>query len=642
MTIAVLLLCMTVSNAERRVALVVGNGAYDHSSRLKNPTNDADDVAASLADVGFDVITVKDVSIAEFRSAIAQFARRARNSDVSLFYYSGHGMQWEGQNMLVPTDATFEDAEIVPFEVIPLYEVMNALSLAGKAKILILDACRDNDAERALKRALAEEKGTRSTAIDRGLTRLEATQGQVVVFATQPNQTASDYFDGSSRNSPFTHAFLETIKEPGLEVGRTFRRVAGQVHKLTHGAQLPELSISLLGDFYFVPPEKAVSKSAEGVAADPSGPGDSGSAMTFDQWKEQTIASLPSAENAVRMADELTVVSWGGLYTKSQIEAYDKPYVRANPGVTIINENSSAEAMSMLRAMREEGRIDWDVVDMAAADAETLCEEGLAIKISPEKHLAPAPDGTPASKDFGPLLTPCLAPLIAFSMTAAYRNDAFEQRPDTICALFDTDKFPGLRSLEKRPDANLIWALICDGVDPDKVYDVLETDAGVERALSKLGSIREHIVWWTAGAQTPRLLADGEVVIGSGWNGRFFQLIEQNKQPVSILWHSQLLETEGWIVPAGLPPERTARALDYVRFATSSKRLADLAKYIAYSPARLSSLQWVGKHKTLNVDMKKHLPTYPDNLRHALLANPNWWAEHRDRLSNRFAEWLSE
>lgn len=642
MTIAVLLLCVTVSSAERRVALVVGNGAYEHSSRLKNPTNDADDVAASLTDVGFEVIRAKDVSIAEFRSVIAQFARKARNSDVSLFYYSGHGMQWEGQNMLVPTDATFEDAEIVPFEVIPLYEVMNALALAGKAKILILDACRDNDAERSLKRALAEEKGTRSTAIDRGLTKLEATQGQVVVFATQPNQTASDYFEGSSRNSPFTHAFLETIKEPGLEVGRTFRRIAGRVHKLTRGAQFPEMSISLLGDFYFVPPEKTVSTHSDESDGNSSTPDDANSSMTFDQWKEQTIASLPSATRAVRMADELTVVSWGGVYSKSQIEAYDKPYLQANPGVSITNADSAAEAIATLRAMREAGRVDWDVVDVAAADAETLCEEGLAMKISPDKHLAPAPDGTPASKDFGPLLTPCFAPLITYSMTVAYRNDAFEQRPNHICALFDVKNFPGRRSLEKRPDSNLIWALICDGVEPSKVYETLETDSGVERALNKLAAIREHVVWWTAGAQTPQLLADGEVVIGSSWNGRFFQLIEENKQPVSILWHSQILDLDGWIVPTGLSPERTARALDYVRFSTSSKRLADQAKYIAYSPARTSSLQWVGKHETLNVDMKKHLPTYPDNLRHAILSNPEWWAENRDRLYDRFSNWLSE
>lgn len=244
--------------AERRVALVVGNKNYKHATVLNNTLNDARDVKGALEDVGFKVIPANDVDLAGLRAAIQQFARESRGADVSLFYYSGHGMQWDGENMLVPIDATFEDAEIMPFEVVPLREVMNALSLAGKAKIIILDACRDNDAEQALKIALAEKQGKRSTSIDRGLVKLDATRGQVVVFATQPDRTASDGFGGSSRNSPFTHAFLETIREPGLEIGRTFRKVAARVDKLTGGAQLPEISISLLGDFYFKPGERAV------------------------------------------------------------------------------------------------------------------------------------------------------------------------------------------------------------------------------------------------------------------------------------------------------------------------------------------------------------------------------------------------
>ncbi len=252
-TIIFLICATSAALSERRVALVVGNGKYEHSSSLKNPVNDADDVAAALEKVGFTVIKATDVDLVGLQLAIRTFAREAKGSDVSLFYYSGHGMQWEGQNVLVPTDAKLKDAEIVPFEVLPLYEVMNALALAGKAKILILDACRDNDAERALKIALAEKRGQKSTNVNRGLVPLKATRGQVVVFATQPNRTASDEFGDTSRNSPFTHAFLETINEPGLEIGRTFRKVQERVDELTRGAQLPEISMSLLGDFHFVP-----------------------------------------------------------------------------------------------------------------------------------------------------------------------------------------------------------------------------------------------------------------------------------------------------------------------------------------------------------------------------------------------------
>lgn len=247
-------LAIACSNAfaEKRVALVVGNSAYQSAPALPNPVNDAEDVAVALEAVGFDVIHATNVNLQDFRSSIRQFAASARHADVTLFYFSGHGMQWDGENMLIPTDARFADANTIPFEVLPLSDVMTALSLAGKVKILILDACRDNDAERALKTALAEERGKRATNIDRGLVKLEASRGQVVVYATQPNQTASDAFGESSRNSPFTYALLQTIRQPGLEIGRTFRKVAAKVDELTNGTQLPEISMSLLGDFYFV------------------------------------------------------------------------------------------------------------------------------------------------------------------------------------------------------------------------------------------------------------------------------------------------------------------------------------------------------------------------------------------------------
>lgn len=274
--------CVAVvsAHAERRVALVVGNKNYKHTTVLDNTIHDAEDVTKALRKVDFKVIPANDVDLAELRAAIQQFARESRGADVSLFYYSGHGMQWEGENMIVPTDATFEDAELMPFELVPLREVMSALSLAAKAKIIILDACRDNEAERSLKIALAKKQGKRSTAVDRGLVKLDATRGQVVVFATQPDRTASDAFGSSSRNSPFTHAFLEEIEQPGVEIGRTFRKVAARVDKLTGGAQLPEISISLLGDFYFKPDTREASGT---TAADEPTPEVTPSPTTPDQ-----------------------------------------------------------------------------------------------------------------------------------------------------------------------------------------------------------------------------------------------------------------------------------------------------------------------------------------------------------------------
>jgi putative spermidine/putrescine transport system substrate-binding protein len=97
------------------------------------------------------------------------------------------------------------------------------------------------------------------------------------------------------------------------------------------------------------------------------------------------------------------------------------------------------------------------------------------------------------------------------------------------------------------------WALLCDGVAKEDVYDVLETEEGVDQALAKLGTIKDDVIWWSAGAETPQLLADGEVVIGSTYNGRLFSVIEEQKQPVKMLWDAQVFDLDGWIIPTGLP-----------------------------------------------------------------------------------------
>ncbi|TYO90134.1 ABC transporter substrate-binding protein [Oceanicella actignis] len=349
---------------------------------------------------------------------------------------------------------------------------------------------------------------------------------------------------------------------------------------------------------------------------------------------------MPPCENC---ANEMTIVSWGGAYQESQRKAYVEPYKAMNPGVNVIWDESSAEAVAKMRAMAEAGNITWDVVDVVASDAIRLCDEGLAMPIDPDTQLAPAPDGTPASVDFGDLLvTECFIPQIVYSTAVGYRTDMVSEPPTSICAIFDLEKYPGKRALEKRPIGNLEWALYCDGVAKEDIYDVLETEEGQARAFAKLDTIKDHVIWWTAGAETPQLLADGEVVMGSTYNGRLFALIAEQKQPVGMLWDMQVFDLDGWVIPAGLPEDRKNRALHFVRFATDTQRLADQAKYIAYGPARKSSAPLVGKHAELGIDMAPHMPTNPDNAKNTLLYNYEWWADYRDDLDAKFQAWLSQ
>ena len=354
-------------------------------------------------------------------------------------------------------------------------------------------------------------------------------------------------------------------------------------------------------------------------------------------------AGMVSAD--AHMADELTIVSWGGAYSKSQQLAYHDPYM-AKTGIKIINDESSNEAVAKLRAMNEAGNVTWDVVDVVASDAIRLCDEGLAMEIDPDTMLAPAPDGTSAEDDFGDLLvSDCFIPQIVYSTTFGYRTDMVPEgvdAPDDICDVFDLETYPGKRSLEKRPINNMEWALLCDGVAKDEVYDVLGTEEGQEQALAKLETIKDDVIWWSAGADTPQLLADGEVFMGSTYNGRLFSVIEEQKQPVAMMWDAQVFDLDGWIIPTGLSDERKARALDFIMATTDTQHLADQAKYISYGPARASSAPLVGKHADLGIDMAPHMPTDPNNAKNTFLYNYEFWADYRDDIDAKFQAWLAK
>ena len=359
-----------------------------------------------------------------------------------------------------------------------------------------------------------------------------------------------------------------------------------------------------------------------------------------------TVAGTGAFAGGHGMADDMTLVSWGGAYQNSQQRAYVEPYVAMNEGVTATWDESSAEAVAKLRAMNEAGNVTWDVVDVVAADAIRLCDEGLAIEIDAEEDLAAAPDGTSAEDDFGDLLvSDCFIPQIVYSTTFGYRTDlvpAGVEPPSDICSVFDLETYPGKRALEKRPINNMEWALLCDGVAKEDVYDVLETSEGQDQALAKLDTIKDSVIWWSAGADTPQLLADGEIFMGSTYNGRLFSVIEEQNQPVAIMWDAQVFDLDGWIIPAGLSDERLARAKDFVKFATDTQRLADQAKYISYGPARASSAPLVGKHADLGIEMAPHMPTDPENAKNTFLYNYEFWADYRDDIDAKFQAWLAQ
>ena len=236
------------AHADGRVALVIGNAAYSNAPPLRNSRNDADDMSAQLRRLGFDVVDGRDLDNRGMRAALARFAQKLTGTDAALFYYSGHGLQIDGQNYLAPVDAQVDGDSVMAFELVKLDDVIEALGYTAGTRLLVLDACRSNP----FAKALAQRSGSRGGEITRGLARIERTQGMLIAYATQPNAVAAD---GTGRNSPFTSALVREMQEPGVEVGALFRHVAVKVNRDTHGQQTPELSVSLLGDFYLNPQE---------------------------------------------------------------------------------------------------------------------------------------------------------------------------------------------------------------------------------------------------------------------------------------------------------------------------------------------------------------------------------------------------
>jgi Caspase domain len=239
---AVVIAVTNGSRAETRVALVIGNGAYQNAPRLPNPANDASDVAAALKRDGFDTILATDLNRDAMEGATIRFARAARNADVALFYYSGHALQFAGVNYLAPIDIQLKD-EADLRRMIKLDDVVSDLEQAKNLRILVLDACRDNPLADQLKRSIGT---TRSLPLQQGLAKIDSPEGMIVAYATQPGRTAED---GTGRNSPYTSAFLKNI-EAREEIGTIFRRISADVYQSTNHGQLPELSLSLIGEFY--------------------------------------------------------------------------------------------------------------------------------------------------------------------------------------------------------------------------------------------------------------------------------------------------------------------------------------------------------------------------------------------------------
>jgi invasion protein IalB len=227
------------ARADRRVALVVGNSAYQNVGELRNPVNDAVKIGAMLKAMGFDVDVRRDVGIVDMRRAVGDFADAARNADIAVVFYSGHGIEVDGTNYLIPIDARLERDFDVEDETISLDRVLKVIDPAKRLRLVMLDACRNNPFAKTMKRSAA------SRSIGRGLARVDPVSADTyVAFAARAGSIADD---GDGPNSPFTTAVLKHLTVPGLDVRQAFGFVRDEVMSATSNRQEPWVYGSLGG-----------------------------------------------------------------------------------------------------------------------------------------------------------------------------------------------------------------------------------------------------------------------------------------------------------------------------------------------------------------------------------------------------------
>jgi putative spermidine/putrescine transport system substrate-binding protein len=362
------------------------------------------------------------------------------------------------------------------------------------------------------------------------------------------------------------------------------------------------------------------------------------------------LGSMVGARRAMAAGTKMNLTSWGGAYQMSQINAYEKPYTKKT-GIEFNNIEKSGNGPALITAQEQSGNVSWDIVDILQADGERLFDQGLLQEIVFDKDLDKAPDGTPASQDFTPGSlsgdgkSGGYVSTISYNTMFGYNKKAFPNGgPQSIKDVWDVEKFPGKRGLQKIPAGNLEWALYADGVAKADIYKVLATPAGVDRAFKKLDELKPHALWWSQGAQPPQMMAQGDVTIASAYNGRIFNAIAANGQPFDFIWDGGLYEWDGWSIPAGLPADRMKVAMDFLRFSTNTESLLNQARYIAYSPARKSSFKLMADltyYKNPKIKMMPYMPTSPEHLKVAIFKNAGFWSNYGPQLSQRFSAWLA-
>ena len=299
LTLLASLMCMALSvsaaQADRRVAFVVGNGSYKNVAQLPNPPIDAKAMAATLRNVGFEVIEGSNLSRDQMTEKLLDFGRKAQGSDIALFYYAGHGIAVSGTNYLLPVDADIKsEMDVKLGAAINIDLTLEQTMGDAKVKLVFLDACRDNPFAAKIK----SNSATRSVNVQSGLAEMKSGEGTLIAFATGPGQTALDGQEGN--NSPFTRALIDNITKPGIEIQQAMTSVRAQVNEETHKGQLPWGHTNLIGAVYLnqAPTTQVANAAPTAAGVVPAPSAGSSDGVELEYWRSVKESNKPEELNA--------------------------------------------------------------------------------------------------------------------------------------------------------------------------------------------------------------------------------------------------------------------------------------------------------------------------------------------------------
>ena len=347
--------------------------------------------------------------------------------------------------------------------------------------------------------------------------------------------------------------------------------------------------------------------------------------LTFGKFALASSLIALAATTGAAGARDLTVVSWGGNYQDAQREIFFQPYA-AEKGVTLLEETWDG-GYGVIAAKMETRPADWDVVQVETEELELGCADGMYEPIDWD-----ALGGADKFLDAG--VHECGVGAIVWTTGLSYDANRLETAPTSWADFWDTEKFPGKRGFRRGAKYALEFALMADGVPAEDVYEVLGTPEGVDRAFAKLDEIKGDVVWWEAGAQPIQLLASGEVVMTTAYNGRLTGINKSEGTNFQIVWPGSIYAIDSWVVLKDSPNKDAA--FDFINFASQPENQSKLPDYIAYGITNLEAGERV------DPEAAKDLPTSPANLEGAIPLDGAFWVDNIEELNERFNAWLAQ